>query len=243
MVGYGLARLGSARQGFDRYSKVGFGKVGQGLAGYGRARQGFDRIYGQVRFGVVWYGKVRRGMDLFERSEERRQLVATLVGLFLDMPRGEVISYKQMSEALGFNVLERRDLVQTADQVLQSEYSRALENVRDQGYRMVFVHEHPRLVAKEVRRAQNAIERGLQVNTAMDVAELSADQRVSKDRMATHLMRMSEALESNRQAHAREKRLFGLVTEDQDLLAEQQRSRLDELLEEAGQTMDRTRGR
>jgi phage replication-related protein YjqB (UPF0714/DUF867 family) len=96
---------------------------------------------------------------------------------------GDLISYDELSEALSadsnreYTKNEVQSSVSRSERKLAVELSRALINVRNNGYKIALAGEHQKVAGRKSDRAQNLIKRGLTQLQNVRWDEMDAQQR------------------------------------------------------------------
>lgn len=96
-----------------------------------------------------------------------------LYDLLLGKELGELLSYREMGQALGLNYLKDRHTIQMSFRRASKEYeqenSRAVEAVPNKGYRIVEPKEHLRLAKTHQKKSGKSLERGHSKVTHVDL--------------------------------------------------------------------------
>lgn len=127
----------------------------------------------------------------FETKGEISQ-AAMVLPLFLAAEKGEVVTYEQMSEKLGFDARASSSfstIIRTVGDRLRTENQQEIEAVRNRGYRLVYPWENRRLAEGQIRQAIRKTKRAHDVykNTPLD--QLRSDE----ERLHVHLGQASTA--------------------------------------------------
>lgn len=72
--------------------------------------------------------------------------------------------------------------------------NKALENVRNQGYRIVNPNEHPRLICRETDRAKRRIRHGCEIAVHVDYNMLSDTERLQMTDLTARMMTLNTVL-------------------------------------------------
>jgi len=84
-----------------------------------------------------------------------------------------IITYDQLSKTIGFNILEKRYIIEAFKRVMLHMNNKALENIPNKGYRVVRPNEHSRLAAREVKRAERRVRKGVELSLYVDFEKLN----------------------------------------------------------------------
>lgn len=94
---------------------------------------------------------------------------------------GEIITYQQLAEELDLDAKTQRHLIQMALRRAAKEYEeenhRALEAVRNVGYRVIEPHAHLRVAQMHQKKAGKSLERGHSKIVNVDLSTLDAQTR------------------------------------------------------------------
>lgn len=116
----------------------------------------------------------------FEPLGERARW-RVLADMFKDTPRGTMIDYAELGDALGLHPDNDRDAiraaVQAAAKYLSREHNRSLQAVRRFGYRVVMPEEHIDLARSQQRRSRKALSRAQGHVEHVDLSALDDVQR------------------------------------------------------------------
>lgn len=115
----------------------------------------------------------------------RRPETEQLVSLLSEMKEGDLISYGELSEAIGENVQKKAaPYLRSAQRILENEKHFMFEIVRGTGLRRCDPQDKTRKVDRKVKGARRAAVRGLktlQHVTPEDRSQLTAEQRLRLD--------------------------------------------------------------
>lgn len=104
-----------------------------------------------------------------------------LADIFKETPRGTMIDYEELGDALGLHPVDDRDAiraaVQSASKCLSREHNRSLQAVRGFGYRVVMPEEHIDLARSQQRRSRKALSRAQGHVENVDLSALDETQR------------------------------------------------------------------
>ena len=85
-----------------------------------------------------------------------------LYDMYKDVDYGSLITYKSLNDCIGIDVLKHRYIVDRFKKEMLRSSDRALECVRQKGYRIVQPNEHGRLVCREIKRAERRTRQGVE---------------------------------------------------------------------------------
>lgn len=104
-----------------------------------------------------------------------------LVDLFCAVPRGELVEFPRIADAIGLDPdRDRKALraaVRQAGPVLSAEHDRSVIAVRGRGYRVALPDEHVDLAAGQQRRSSRALVRAKRHVDHVDLSGMSEDGR------------------------------------------------------------------
>lgn len=116
----------------------------------------------------------------FEPIGERARW-RVLADLFKETPRGTMIDYAELGDALGLHPDDEREAiraaVQSATKHLSAEHNRSLQAVRGFGYRVVMPEEHIDLAQRQQRKSRRALTRAQGHVEHVDLSALDDVQR------------------------------------------------------------------
>lgn len=131
----------------------------------------------------------------------------TLYSLLRNTPPGGLLTYQQMADALGLDPARHRPTMASAMRRAAEEYQevdrRAIEVVRDEGYRVVEAGEHLRLARVHNKRAGTQLEIAYSTATKVDLSNMDPEVRNGLEVLARGFM---EQMEINRRLSARQRR-------------------------------------
>lgn len=131
----------------------------------------------------------------------------TLYDLLRATPTGTVLTYRQMANALGLDPVRHRSAMASAMRKAAEEHEeqdkRAIEVVRDEGYRVVDVDGHLRLAHVHGRRAGAQLEMAYSKVTNVDLSDVDPEVRKGFEVVARGFL---EQMEINRRLSARQRR-------------------------------------
>lgn len=104
-----------------------------------------------------------------------------------DLEPGTVITYSQLSELAGVNVMYDRKPVRRAEKELLEKNQRALTNVREVGYRVMYAFEHKGQARIQTRKANRRIRQAIDLLTKADRNHLTPQQTRGYDAQAEAL--------------------------------------------------------
>ena len=100
---------------------------------------------------------------------------------FRDAPRGMMVDYEELGDALGLHPVDDRPAIRAAVQAaakhLSREYNRSLQAVRNFGYRVVLPEEHLDLARVQQRKSRKALVRAQGHVEHVDLSALDEVQR------------------------------------------------------------------
>lgn len=85
-----------------------------------------------------------------------------LYDTFKDAEYGAFISYNDISSCIDINIKEKRYIFERFKREMLRSQDKALECVRDKGYRIVLPNEHTRLASREIKRAERRTRQGVE---------------------------------------------------------------------------------
>jgi len=98
-----------------------------------------------------------------------------LYDTFKEAPYGAIISYRDISDKTKIPVYGRgwTWTVERFKKEMLELSNRALENIRNKGYRIVNPNEHPRLAYRETKRAERRVRKGVELTVHVDYEQLT----------------------------------------------------------------------
>lgn len=131
-----------------------------------------------------------------------------LYGLLVDTPVGALLTYEAMADALGLDPVRQRAAISSAMRRAAEEHEekdkRAVEAVRDEGYRVVDVEDHLRLAHIHGRRAGTQLEIAYSKVTNVDLSGVDPEIRKGFELVARGFV---EQMEINRRLSGRQRRM------------------------------------
>lgn len=131
----------------------------------------------------------------------------TLYDLLRNTPPGSILTYQQMADALSLDPVRHRPAMASAMRRAAEEYldvdRRAIEVVRDEGYRVVESNEQLRLARVHNKRAGTQLEIAYSTATRVDLSNVDPEIRKGMELLARGL---GEQMEINRRLSARQRR-------------------------------------
>jgi len=130
-----------------------------------------------------------------------------LYRLLVKAPVGSVVTYQQMADALDLDPVRHRPTIASAMRRAAEEHEevdrRAIEVVRDEGYRIVDVDGHLRLAHVHGRRAGAQLEMAYSKVTNVDLSDVDPEIRKGFEVVAQGFL---QQMEINRRLSARQRR-------------------------------------
>ncbi len=131
----------------------------------------------------------------------------TLYGLLRNTAPNDLLTYQQMANALGLDPVRHRPTMASAMRRAAEEYldvdRRAIEVVRDEGYRVIEAEEHLRLARAHNKRAGTQLEIAYSAATKVDLSNMDPEVRKGLEVLAHGFL---EQMEINRRLSARQRR-------------------------------------
>lgn len=132
----------------------------------------------------------------------------TIYDLLCAAEYGEVVTYKQMAEALDLDVEEDRHKIQMAVRRAAKEHEendkRAIDSVPNVGYRIVHAPEHVVLARRQQKRSTRALVRGHSKAVNVDLSGVDEATRHALDTVA---QAFAMQMDFNRRFDVRQRRL------------------------------------
>lgn len=125
---------------------------------------------------------------------------------------GDIVTYDELTEALGYDIRDNRKALYKAARVWGEDCKRALAPVVNTGYRVVEPAEHERLARQHHLKSRRALRRGRSVIRNADRSLLSAEEVERFDRLEQSIARHSDLI---RRLDARTERLEKTVRQTQ----------------------------
>ncbi len=131
----------------------------------------------------------------------------TLYDLLRGLDVGDILTYERMANALGLDAVQDRSTMASAMRRAAEEYAeqdkRAIEVVRNEGYRVVDVSTHLKLAHVHGRRAGTQLELAYSHVTNVDLSGVDPEVRKGFEVVARGFL---EQMEINRRLSARQRR-------------------------------------
>lgn len=131
----------------------------------------------------------------------------TLYALLRDTPTGSLVTHEQMADALGLDPVHDRAAMSTAMRRAAQEHEevdkRAVEAVRNEGYRVVDVTGQLRLAKVHGRKAGTQLELAYSKATNVDLSDVDPEVRKGFELLARGF---AEQMEINRRLVSRQRR-------------------------------------
>ena len=105
-----------------------------------------------------------------------------------------IITYDQLSKTIGFNILEKRYIIEAFKRVMLRQNNKALENIPNKGYRIVMPNEHTRLASREVKRAERRLRKGVELSLCVDFEKLNQREQAQLTLIANRMQTVHAAL-------------------------------------------------
>lgn len=120
---------------------------------------------------------------------------------FGERPYDSLITYDELNTAAHGDVREEKSYVlhKFRKEMLRQKL-RALENIQNQGYRIVQANEHTRLSRREIDRAYRRAKSGAEIILNVDMEQLTDKERAEAVLMATRVQNMASTLLGERKA-------------------------------------------
>lgn len=113
---------------------------------------------------------------------------------FKDRKHGTVITYAELSDCIGFDIKTKRNILEGFKREMLRQNFKALESVRDVGYRIVEANEHSRLSLKEIKRAERRSRKGVEYALCIDFDSLNDIEKRQITDIATRVQRVHSTL-------------------------------------------------
>ena len=81
---------------------------------------------------------------------------------YKDADYGSFMSYREISNCINLDIKEKRYIFERFKKEMLRSQDKALECVRDKGYRIVQPNEHTRLASREIKRAERRTRQGVE---------------------------------------------------------------------------------
>lgn len=141
----------------------------------------------------------------------------------------DIVTYEQLSQAVGFDIRPNRGDFYKAVEVLQRDHQRTVDVVRGRGYRVVAANEHGRLAKRHHRKSRRQLEKAVAKAASANRSELSTEERTRLDGMEMTLRAHSDVIRRLEQRAERTEFRLHRVENTQDRSSEEQAARLDRL--------------
>jgi hypothetical protein len=119
-----------------------------------------------------------------------------------DKPYGSQITYQELIEyAKGEDIRdEKRYIFEKMRKELLEQKNKALENIRDVGYRIVKPNEHSRLANREIKRAYRRVKSGASIILHVDYEQLNDSEKAQANLIASRVMSLAATLTGENKA-------------------------------------------
>jgi len=113
---------------------------------------------------------------------------------FKDKNHGTVITFKDLSDCIGFDIKTKRYILEGFKREMLRQEHKALESIRGSGYRIVESNEHSRLSLKEIKRAERRSRKGVEYALFVDFDLLNDVEKRQIVDIATRVQRVHSTL-------------------------------------------------
>lgn len=127
----------------------------------------------------------------------------TIYDLLASKPHGGIVTYAELSEAIGKDIRLGRSAIYKAHNELLKRNMRAIEVVTNVGYRVVESNEQDRLAKGQHKKARRRIKQGVRLIHHANRSRLTPEERTRFDAMELTMSQHSEAI---RRLETRQKR-------------------------------------
>lgn len=113
-----------------------------------------------------------------------------------DKPYDSTITYQELIKyAKGEDIRkEKRYIFEKVKCEMLRQCNKALENIRDTGYRIVQPNEHTRLTSREIKRAERRVRKGAELILHVDYEALSEKEKAQANIIATRVQTLAAVL-------------------------------------------------
>lgn len=106
----------------------------------------------------------------------------------------EIITYNKMSDITGFDILEKRYIIEAFKREMLRQKNKALESIKNVGYRIVKPNEHARLATKEIHKAERRTRKGVELALCVDFDSLTPTEQGQLTLIANRIQTVHAAL-------------------------------------------------
>lgn len=113
-----------------------------------------------------------------------------------EKPYDSIITYSELiKHAKGEDIRgEKRYVFEKVKREMLRQDCKALENIRDKGYRIVQPNEHTRLTSREIKRAERRVRKGAELILHVDYDALSEKEKAQANIIATRVQTLAAVL-------------------------------------------------